>query len=470
VIRDLLAQFIMTFDVGVILYLIALNTCYLVFLTTAFVMLVRHRRRWTPREVNGVMQSPGTPQISIVLPAFNEEPTVVASVRSLLALNYPAFEVVVVNDGSTDGTLGTLQEAYGLVEAPVTHAQTVQTKPVRAVYRSPTAGDIVVIDKCNGGKADAVNAGLNAARHPLVCVIDADSLLDNDALVRAVLPFIEDPRTVAVGGTVRVANGCVVEGGRVTEVRLPANRLARFQVVEYLRAFLMGRIAHSAANSLLIISGCFGLFRRDVLVEVGGLAADSIGEDMELVTRLHRYCREQRRPYRIVFLADPVCWTEVPESMRVLAAQRNRWHRGTLEVLQRHRIMAGNPRYGRVGLLAAPYYAIFEALGPIIEGVGYVVTVAAACFGLIDWRIAELMFLTAVVYGVLISVGAVLLEDVFFRRYRRLGDLLQLLGYAVLENFGYRQITTLWRVQGWVDYLRNKREWLSAPRKGFARA
>lgn len=469
-IRDLLAQFITTFDVGVILYLIALNTCYLVFLATAFIMLARHRRRWTPREVSGVMQSPATPPISIVLPAFNEERTVVPSVRSLLALNYPAFEVVVVNDGSADGTLAALQEAYGLVEAPMTHAQAVRTQPVRAVYRSPTGGEIVVLDKCNGGKADAVNAGLNAARHPLVCVIDADSLLDNDALIRAVLPCIEDPRTVAVGGTVRVANGCLVEGGRVTEVRLPKNWLARFQAVEYLRAFLMGRIAHSAANSLLIISGCFGLFRRDVLIEVGGFAADSIGEDMEVVTRLHRHCREQRRPYRIVFLADPVCWTEVPESTRTLAAQRNRWHRGTLEVLQRHRIMAGNPRYGRVGMISAPYYAVFEAFGPVVEGVGYVVTIAGACFGLIDWRIAELMFLTAVVYGVLISVGAVLLEDMFFSRYSRLSDLLRLLLYGVLENFGYRQLTTWWRVLGWFDYLRNNREWVSAPRKGFARA
>ena len=387
--RETLAEIITVFDLGVILYMITLNTCYLMFTATAFVVLTRRRRRWTPREVNGVMQSPATPAISIVLPALNEEKTVVTSVRSLLALNYPAFEVVVVNDGSRDGTLAALKHEYGLVEAPMTHDPQVATHPVTAIYRSPIAADIVVLDKINGGsKADAVNAGLNAAKHPLVCVLDADSLLDNDALVRVVLPFIEDPRTIAVGGTVRVANGCVVDGGRVTRARLPKNWLARFQVVEYLRAFLSGRVAQSAINSLLIISGGFGVFRREMLLEIGGFAADSLGEDMEIVTRLHRYCREQKKPYRIVFLPDPVCWTEVPESARSLASQRNRWQRGTLDVLQRHIVMMCNPRYGSVGLFAAPYYGIFEAFGPIVECLGYIATIVGACFGLINWPIA----------------------------------------------------------------------------------
>jgi len=237
-----------------------------------------------------------------------------------------------------------------------------------------------------------------------------------------------------------------------------------------LRAFLAGRVAHSALNGLLIISGAFGTFRRDVLLEVGGYKPDSMGEDMELVTRLHRHCREQRRPYRIVSLADPVCWTEVPESAKVLASQRNRWHRGTLEVLQRHRVMFGNPKYGRVGLFATPYYGVFEAMGPVVESMGYVVTLAAVCFGLINWPVAELMFLSALVYGILISVGAILLEDVFFRRYRRLSDLFQLLLCGVLENFGYRQLTTWWRVRGCVDYFRGKGGWAPMPRKGFARA
>ncbi len=468
--RTFFSEFMTAFDVGVLLYLIAINTCYLTFTVIAFFKLVEHRRRWTPREVAGVMRSPATPPISVIVPAYNEALTVVESVRSLLALNYPQFEVVVVNDGSTDGTLDELRRAFGLVAAPISHDQPVPTRPVRGVYRSITAGDIVVIDKVNGGcKADAANAGINAAQYPLVCVIDADSLLDEQALVRAVLPFIEHQETIAVGGIVRIANGCLVDGGRVVEARLPKAWLARFQVVEYLRAFLAGRVAHSALNGLLIISGGFGLFRRDVLIEVGGYAADSMGEDMELVTRLHRHCRDRKRPYRIVFRPDPICWTQAPDSARGLAQQRNRWHRGTLEVLARHRVMAGNPRYGRVGLLSLPYYAVFEAFGPVVEALGYVVTVVGLCFGLINWEIARLMLLAAVLYGTLISVGAVLLEEVTFRRYRRVRDLLWMLAFGVLENFGYRQLTTWWRIRGWFDFLRNKRDWEPMPRKGFAR-
>jgi cellulose synthase/poly-beta-1,6-N-acetylglucosamine synthase-like glycosyltransferase len=465
-----LSQFVTAFDVGVLLYLIAINSCYLFFTVIAFFKLLEHRRRWTPREVAGVMRSPATPPISVIVPAFNEVLTVVESVRSLLALHYPQFEVVVVNDGSTDGTLDELQRAFGLVAAPISHEQPVPTMPVTGVYRSVTGGEIVVVDKVNGGgKADAVNAGINAAQYPLVCVIDADSLLDEQALVRAVLPFIEHPETIAVGGIVRIANGCAVDGGRVVDARLPKAWLARFQAVEYLRAFLAGRVAHSALDTLLIISGGFGVFKRDLLLEVGGFSTDTVGEDMEIVTRLHRHCRERRRPYRITFLPDPICWTEAPESARGLAQQRNRWHRGTLEVIARHRVMACNARYGRVGILALPYYAVFEAFGPVVEGAGYVVTILGFCFGLINWELAQLMFLAAVLYGALISVGAVLLEEVTFRRYRRARDLLGLIAFGIIENFGYRQLTTWWRLRGWFDFLRNKGGWEPMPRKGFAR-
>jgi cellulose synthase/poly-beta-1,6-N-acetylglucosamine synthase-like glycosyltransferase len=467
--REGLSQVINVFDVGVLLYLIALNSCYLAFTALAFVRLREHVKRWTPREAGGVMRSPATPAISIVVPAFNEELSVVESVRSLLGLNYPDFEVVVVNDGSTDGTLAALQRAFDLIPAPIGHEQPLVSKPVLGVYRSLSAGEIVVVDKINGKKADANNAGINVARHPLVCVIDADSVLDGDALTRAVLPFIERPDTVAVGGIVRIANGCVVKGGRVAEARLPASWFARFQIVEYLRAFLAGRVAHSSLDALLIISGGFGLFRRDALMDVGGYCAESIGEDMELVTRLHRHYLRTQQPYRIVFLPDPVCWTEVPESARGLSSQRNRWHRGTLDVLNRHRAVVGRPKYGRVGMLATPYYTVFEAFGPIVEALGYVVTVLGLAFGLVNVEIAKLMFLGAVVYGTLISVGAVLLEELFFRRYQRVGDLGWLLFCGVVENFGYRQLTTWWRLRGWVDFVRNKNGWGAMPRKGFAR-
>ena len=462
-------HYVAVFDVAVLIYFVAINTLYLVFTVVAYFRLQALRRRWTPRALEGVMRSPATPGISLIAPAHNEEATIAESLRSLRMLNYPLFEIVVVNDGSKDRTLEVAAATFELARAPVSHPQPIPTRPVRGVYRSLTNNDLVLIDKENGGKADAINAGINAARYPLVCVMDADSLLEEHALTRAVLPFLEDPSTLAAGGIIRIVNGCRVEHGRVTDVRLPPSPLATFQVVEYLRAFLSGRVAQSAFNALLIISGAFGIFRRDAVVECGGLRHDTIGEDMELVVRLHRLYRERRRPYRIVFLPDPVCWTEAPEDTKVLSRQRNRWQRGTLQVLNFHRRMIGNPRYGLVGLLAMPYYLVFEALGPIVEVAGYLVTAVAVAFGLLDVVFAELLFLSAVLYGAMISVAAVLLEELSFRRYPRVSDLLRLCAYAVLENFGYRQLTTWWRFQGIVDYLRGRQSWGAMTRKGFAK-
>lgn len=451
-------------------YFIAINTLYPVFSFVAAWQLRQHRRRWTTRALEVVMRSPATPAISLIVPAYNEEATAAESLRGLLLLNYPRYEVVVVNDGSKDRTLDVLTEAFGLLRAPVAYPQPIGTAPVRGLYRSLDHPDLIVIDKANGGKADAINAGVNAARHPLVCVIDADSLLEEHALTRAVLPFIEDPDTVAAGGIIRIVNGCTVEAGRVVKVGLPSSWLARFQVVEYLRAFLSGRVAMSAANALLIISGAFGLFRRDAVVTSGGFRHDTIGEDMELVVRLHRRLRDEGRRYRIVFQPDPVCWTEAPESRKILASQRNRWQRGTCQVLSYHLGMTGRPRYGAAGMLAMPYYLIFEALGPIVEATGYLVTIGAVAFGLLDVVFAQLLFLSAVLFGTIISVASVLLEEMSFRRYPRIRDLLWLVACGVLENFGYRQLTTWWRLRGVVDFLRKRQGWGTMTRKGFAKA
>jgi cellulose synthase/poly-beta-1,6-N-acetylglucosamine synthase-like glycosyltransferase len=254
----------------------------------------------------------------------------------------------------------------------------------------------------------------------------------------------------------------------VTEVRLPRNWIARFQVIEYLRAFLAGRMAHSAMGALLIISGAFGIFRREMVLAAGGLDHKTIGEDMELCVRLHRRCREDGTPYRLVFLPDPVCWTEVPESRKILGNQRNRWQRGLFQVLNYHRHMIGNPKYGIIGLFALPYYVLFEALGPIIEVSGYLITAVALYYGLINWRYAELMFLLSVVYGALISLAAVALEEVSYRRYRRLSDLLMLIVLGIVENFGYRQLTAWWRLKGTWDFLRGKGGWGAMTRKGFS--
>ena len=456
------------FELGVLAYFVLINSLYLFFSVSAYVLLIRHQRRWTVRELGAVMRSPATPGVSIVVPAYNEETGIVDTVRSLLRLNYPLFEVIVVDDGSKDGTLARLREAFGLVRAPGSYEPRLETADVSGVYRSLTLREVVAIGKINGGKADAMNAGINAASYPLVCVIDADSLMEEHALTRAVLPFIEDPTTVAAGGTVRIGNGCVVDHGRVTDVRVPSNWLARFQVVEYLRAFLAARVTHSAFNSLIIVSGAFGVFRRDALLDAGGFNTQTIGEDMELIVRLHRHCRDRKQPYRIVFQPDPVVWTEAPESVAILSRQRNRWQRGTLQVLSAHAAMIGNPRYGRIGLVALPYYALFETVGPVLEFAGLVLSVAGIALGMIDWQMAWLLFLAAIVYGTLNSVAAVLLEELSFRRYLRLRDVALLLVVALVENFGYRQMTSWWRLRGVIDYLRGKSAWGVMTRKGLA--
>ncbi len=457
------------FDLAVLAYFLVLNTLYLVFSVIALVRLSRHRMRWTPRELDAIVRSPATPGISLIVPAYNEEATICESVRALLLLNYPAFEVVVVNDGAKDKTMEVLAAGYDMLPAPAAYDQPIASQPVKAFYRSLQYPDLVAIDKANGGKADAINAGINAARYPLVCVIDADSLLEEHALSRAVLPFIEDPTTIASGGIVRILNGCDVEAGRVTTVRLPQNPLAMFQVVEYLRAFLAGRVALSSVNALLIISGAFGIFDRKAVVSAGGFRVDTVGEDMEIVTRLHRIYRERRQPYRVVFQPDPVCWTEAPESTKILGSQRNRWQRGTMQVLGYHKKMLLNPRYGVVGMFAMPYYLLFEALGPMIEFTGFTVTIIAVSLGLLDVRFAELLFLAAIVYGAIISVAAVLLEELSFRRYPRAIHLVVLASVGIIENFGYRQLTTWWRLKGVRDFFKKTQGWGTMTRKGFAK-
>ena len=465
--RALVVWVLLAFEQFVLLYFFAINTSYLVCSVLAFFRLRQHRHRWTTRELESVVQSPATPGVSVIAPAYNEQATIVESMRALLLLNYPQFEVICCNDGSKDETLPRAIEAFDLVEAPMAVGGGLPTAKVRAIYRSLTHAEFVLVDKENGGRADALNAGINVARYPLICLIDADSLLEPTALTQAVLPFLESPETLAVGGIIRVVNGCTVEAGRVTEVRVPSNWIARFQVIEYLRAFLAGRVAHSAMGALLIISGAFGLFRRQDVIEAGGLDHRTIGEDMELCVRLHRRFRDRKQPYRLVFLPDPVCWTEVPESRHILGNQRNRWQRGLFQVLAQHRTMILNPRYGIVGLLALPYYVLFEALGPMIEISGYLVTAGAISYGLVDWHYAELMFLLSIVYGTLISLAAVVLEEISYRRYRRVRDLLLLIGLGIVENFGFRQLTTWWRLKGTYDFLRGKGGWGAMTRKGF---
>ena len=279
--------------------------------------------------------------------------------------------------------------------------------------------------------------------------------------------FLEDATTVAAGGVIRIVNGCRVRSGIVEDVRLPDNTLARIQVLEYLRSFLSGRMGWDALDATLIISGAFGMFQRSVVTEVGGYATDTVGEDMELIVRIHRHCREQGRPYRVAFVPDPVAWTECPETLRVLGRQRDRWQRGLVESLWKHRVMLLNRRYGKVGLLAFPYYFFLEVFGPIIESVGYVTFLAALIMGRASMPFVVAFLAVAFAFGMALSFAAIGLEELSFRRYPRFGDLMRLLWVAVVENVGYRQLSTYWRLRGMISKLTGAKAWGAMERKGF---
>lgn len=408
------------------------------------------------------------PPIAVLAPAYNEEVTIVESVNSLLALHYPDFEVIVINDGSKDGTLQRLIGHYSLGQVQRFHDVSVQHNPIRGLYASPRLPRLLVVDKENGGKSDALNAGINVARAPLFCSIDADSLLESDALLRAVRPFIEEPeKMVAVGGTIRIANGSRISAGRVLEVKLPRNFLALVQIVEYLRAFLMARLALSRMQVLTVISGAFGLFKRQLALEVGGYSHGTVGEDMELVVKLHRHMRDQKLRYRIEFIPEPVCWTEAPDDLAVLGRQRARWQRGTLETFFKHKDMLFNPRYGRIGFIGFGQVLLVDVMGPIVEVLGYILMPLLWALGLlaVDYLFAFLAI--TFTFGIFVSVATLILEEVELRRFPKARDLIVLTIISVLENFGYRQISNFWRIRGYWQFLRKKQGWGQMTRKGF---
>ncbi len=461
-----LEGFILGINYAVLGYFLLLNGFYLLLYVVSFLSISDYARREVYSGLPELFTSNYAPPVSIIVPAYNEEATIVASVRSFLALRYPLFEIVVVNDGSKDRTVEVLRQEFALSESDQPVRIQLKTRPIRTVYASPTER-LILLDKENGGKADALNAGICAANYPLVCCIDADIVLDEDALLRVARPMIESSRVVAVGGIVRVANGCEVESGRVVKIKTPRNVWANFQIVEYLRAFLAGRTGWSVLNALLIISGAFGMFRRRDFIETGGYAHDTVGEDMEVVTRMHRNLKEKGEPYRISFVPDPVAWTEVPATLKVLRRQRDRWHRGLMDTLFRHRKMLLNPRYGTVGLLAMPYFFLFEFLGPVVELLGYVAVPLSLWLGYLDVEFAIAFFLAAVGLGALLSVAAVYLEELRLNRYPRWLDVLKLTLYGVLENFGYRQINSVWRAWAIVSFLRKNQSWGAMERRGF---
>jgi len=454
----------------VLLYFLAINTSYLVLIALAGADVARQRRRSPFVGLADAYANPLLPPVSILVPAYNEELSIVEAVEAMFTIRYPSVEVIVVDDGSTDETFSRLRDTFGLVEVPAVISNDVPTVGgVTGVYVCATNERLVVVRKVNSGRADSLNVAINLASSPLICMVDADSLLDPDAVLNVVQPFLNDPdRVIATGGVVRLANGATIESGRVVELAMPRRWVTRIQVIEYLRAFLLGRAGWSKLGALMVVSGAFGMFRRDVLVEVGGLDPATIGEDAELVVRLHRHMRDNGRDYRIVFVSEPVSWTEAPETTRVLASQRRRWSRGLAEIMWKHRRMIGNPRYGRIGLIGMPYYLIFELLAPVVELLGIVAVIVGLSLGLVDVQFALLLAIAAIGYAVVLSLLVMLIEELSFHRYGRVRDAGIAVAATIGENFGYRQLTVWWRLQGIWSAVRGRTQvWGVMTRTGF---
>ena len=446
---------------------IVLNTTYFLQLVLAHRALRRRGTIPDPLEAWWRLHEQTVP-ISLLVPAYGEEATIAQSVRSLLSLHYPNFEVIVVNDGSKDDTLNQLISAFECEPARRAYEGKLDHEKIRGLYKSAKFPRLLVVDKENGGKADALNAGINLSRCPLVCAVDADSILESDALLRAVQPFVESSdKVVAVGGTIRVANGCTIRDGRVLDIDLPQDVLSVFQIIEYLRAFLMARLGWSEIGAMMLISGAFGIFKRSILLEVGGYTRDTVGEDMEVIVKIHRHLGETDNDYELRFLPEPVCWTEAPSRLRDMAGQRKRWERGSLETFFRHRSMFGKRKYGLAGTIGYLNILITDVLGPPLEVLGYATMPILYAAGLLNLEFFLAYLALTFVFGVFLSVGSLILEEMQLKRYPKAWHLAVLTYAAVLENFGYRQLNNWWRVVGWWEFMRGKTGWGSMTRTGF---
>ena len=449
-------------------------TTYLFLTVFSAIFLRNYLRKNSYVDYNSIVSSPIAPTLSVIAPAFNESRTIIDNVRTLLSLYYNNYEVIIVNDGSKDDTLERLIDSYELEKVNYYFDYRLPCKRIRGVYKSQNRSfkKLTVIDKLNGGKADSLNAGLNVSKNDLVVSIDADSIMEPDALLKLVKPFLEstDRKVIGAGGVVRIANSCEISGGHIRKIHLPRKFLPRAQVMEYTRAFLMGRMAWSQLDGLLLISGALGMFDREVVIRAGGYRTNTVGEDMELVVRIRRYMVERGLKYDVVYIPDPLCWTEVPSSLRVLARQRSRWTRGTLETLYTHRKLLFNKKYGKLGLLGYPYWLMFEYLAPIIEFFGILWFTFLAITGKLNWPFFLLLLGFVYFFAVSLSIWSVLFEEITFHKYEKRRDVLRLIGTAFLEPFFYHPLLMLMSIKGNLDKLLKRNTWGKMERKGFNEA
>ncbi|MCK4879882.1 MAG: glycosyltransferase family 2 protein [Bacteroidales bacterium] len=448
-------------------------TTYLILTIFSAISLRKYLRKNSYVDYNSIVASPLAPSLSVIAPAYNESETIIDNIRTLLSLYYNNYEVVVINDGSKDDSLEKIIKDYDLEKVNYYFDYRLSCKRIRGVYKSRNRSfkKLTVIDKSNGGKADALNAGLNVCRNDLVVSIDADSIMEPDALLKLVKPFMEakEKRVIGAGGVIRIANSCEISDGHIRKINLPKKFLPRAQVMEYTRAFLMGRMAWSELDGLLLISGALGMFDREIVIKSGGYNTNTVGEDMELVVRIRRYMVDNGLNYDVVYIPDPLCWTEVPNTVKVLARQRSRWTRGTMETLITHRKLFFNRKYKKLGILGYPYWLIFEYLAPIIEFLGICWFIFLLITSKLNWPFFLLLFGFVYFFAVSLSIWSVLFEEMTFHKYERRRDVLRLMGTAFLEPLFYHPMVMLMTIKGNIDKVLNRNKWGKMERKGFGK-
>lgn len=459
------------FTYGILIYSVLLLLSYLFIAGYSIGETRKYLRKSSFTDYAIMAVSPHTPSISILAPAYNEGATIIENVRSLLSIHYNKMELIVINDGSKDDCLEKLISAYELEKVPWLVTAHIPAKEVRGVYKSRNAvyKKLVVVDKVNGGKADALNVGINIASHDYIVCIDVDCILEQDAMLKLVKPFLEEKsaRVIATGGVVRIANSCEVKDGKITRVHLPKQMIPRIQTLEYIRAFLLGRMAWSRLNGLLLISGAFGAFDREIVIKAGGYDHRTVGEDMELVVRMRRYMEERKIPYKVAYIPDPLCWTEAPSTYKILGRQRNRWTRGTIETLKIHRKMFFNPKYRVLGLLSYPYWFFFEFLAPLVEFAGACGFLVFCLLGLMDWPFFFALLGFIFSFGFLYSIFAILMEVLTYNQYKKGKYISRLILTAFIEPFVFHPFVVWSAVRGNMDLLQKKNSWGEMTRAGF---
>lgn len=454
-------------------YGILLFVFYFLFVTLAVIAVRLNKKRAYFLNVRDIRGSQHLPTISLVAPAYNEGKSIVINVRSLLSLQYPFFELIIVNDGSTDDSMAKLIKAYDLEPIALYDVPTnIQTAEVKTIFKSSNKKyhNLTVIEKHNGGRADALNCGIKYATTDLVLCTDADCIIEQDALLKMVRPFLEelDKEVIACGAAIGIANDSIIKNGILNELRLPKNMVARIQVVEYMRAFLLGRMAMSLVDGLMLVSGAFGLYPRKRVVEVGGFDRHTVGEDLELCIRLRAHMEQQKLPYDVVYIPETLCWTEAPASFKVYSTQRDRWARGLWETIKKHRYLFFNPKYRWMGMVFFPYWVFFELWAPIVEIAGFILIIIYAYFELINLPFAIYLFVAVYLLGCIFSTISIFIYTVSFKHYAKFSTVTKLLLAAYIESFYTHPVMLYAEIKGYIKKIfRIKSSWGNMVRKGF---